>query len=306
MKVPRDFDIFTPSTVRKPCAKIALGAVDRKATEAFELAWREGEIAQSFERRDFARALREIMRLSDLANLYVAEKKPWEVSKREGGEAELHTICSTALTLFRDLARYLKPVLPKLAAEVESFLAIEPLVWSGEWHALPQGHKINEYRHLMTRIDPKQITALVEANKESLAPVEAVKEEPAKEAGQAAAQPATQPATDSLISIEDFAKVELRVARIVEASHVEGAEKLIRLILDIGESKPRQVFAGIKSAYNPEQLQGRMTVMVANLAPRKMKFGLSEGMILAASGNDSPGIFLLSPDTGAQPGMKVK
>ncbi|MCL2829215.1 MAG: methionine--tRNA ligase [Betaproteobacteria bacterium] len=284
----------------------ALGTVNRKATEAFELAWREGEIAQSFERRDYARALREIMRLSDLANLYVAEKKPWEISRREGGEAELHTICSTALTLFRDLTRYLKPVLPQLAAEVESFLAIEPLVWSGEWQPLPQGHKINEYRHLMTRIDPKQITALVEANKESLAPVEPVKKEPAKEAGQAAVQTTTQPATDALISIEDFAKVELRVARIVEASHVEGAEKLIRLLLDIGENKPRQVFAGIKSAYSPEQLQGRMTVMVANLAPRKMKFGLSEGMILAASGNDSPGIFLLSPDTGAQPGMKVK
>ncbi len=284
-----------------------LGTTDRKATGAFELAWREGEVAQSFERRDYSRALREIMRLADLANLYVAEKKPWEISKREGSEAELHTVCTTALTLFRDLMRYLKPVLPQLAAAVESFLAIEPLVWRGEWQPLPQGHRINEYRHLMTRIDPKQVTALVEANRESLAPAGGVKKTEEKMQGktQEAATEAAG-AADATINIDDFAKVDLRVARIAEASHVEGAEKLIRLLLDIGEEKPRQVFAGIKSAYDPEQLQGRMTVMVANLAPRKMKFGMSEGMVLAASGSDSPGIYLLSPDSGAQPGMKVK
>ncbi|MDR0441382.1 MAG: methionine--tRNA ligase subunit beta, partial [Candidatus Accumulibacter sp.] len=171
---------------------------------------------------------------------------------------------------------------------------------------LPAGHAIGAYRHLMTRIDPKQVAALVEANKESLAPAV---ESPALTGKNEKAEKAAAPVVEAApISIEDFMKVELKVARIVDAGHVEGAEKLVRLSLDIGEEKPRQVFAGIKSAYDPAQLIGRMTVMVANLAPRKMRFGVSEGMILAASDPASvtPGIFLLTPDAGAIPGMRVK
>lgn len=182
-------------------------------------------------------------------------------------------------------------MLPKVAEAVESFLGIAPLAWNDAANALPAGHAINAYSHLMTRIDPKQIAALVEANKASLAPAveeapkkPAAKQEKAAETVKASAEAGKD--TGPHIAIDDFMKVELKVAKIVDAGHVEGAEKLIRLSLDIGEEKPRQVFAGIKSAYDPAQLVGRLTVMVANLAPRKMKFGLSEGMILAASDPD--------------------
>ena len=266
-------------------------------------------IAEAYEAREYGKAMREIMALADAANAVVNEKKPWELARQPGREAELQAACSEAIEAFRLLTLYLKPVLPKVAEAVEAFLGIAPLAWSDAANALPAGHAINAYSHLMTRIDPKQVAALVEANKVSLVPApeaapqrHAEKQEKAAEVARAAAQAGPH------ISIDDFMKVELKVARIVDAGHVEGAEKLIRLSLDIGEEKPRQVFAGIKSAYDPAQLIGRMTVMVANLAPRKMKFGLSEGMILAASDPDdrTPGIFLLAPDTGAQPGMRVK
>ena len=200
-------------------------------------------------------------------------------------------------------------MLPKVAEAVESFLGIAPLTWTDAATPLPTGHTINTYSHLMTRIDPKQIAALVDANKVSLAPVPEAAPQKHAEKQEKAAEVATAAAgTGPHISIDDFMKIELRAAKIVDAGHVEGAEKLIRLSLDIGEENPRQVFAGIKSAYDPAQLIGRMTVMVANLAPRKMKFGLSEGMILAASDAEgkTPGIFLLAPDSGAQPGMRVK
>ncbi len=300
-----------------------LGETDGSATAAYQAAWQEGEIARAYEERDFARALREIMRLADLANQYVAEQKPWELAKQEGQEARLHQVCSTALTLFRDLTLYLKPVLPQLAAQVESFLNIAPLSWRGQWAPLPTGHGIQDYKHLMTRIDPKQVDALVEANKDSLAaaapapaPSKPAKQaSPAVESQQRHAErqqhaaktevAAAEKEWEPFISIDDFSKVDLRIAKIVSAEHVEGAAKLLKLMLDIGEDQPRQVFAGIKSAYDPETLVGRLTVMVANLAPRKMKFGMSEGMVLAASG-DGPGLFILSPDSGAQPGMRVK
>jgi methionyl-tRNA synthetase len=207
------------------------------------------------------------------------------------------------VNLFRDLTLFLSPVLPKLAAAVESFLNIAPLTWADTATSLPAGHRINDYQHLMTRIERKQIDALIEANRESLAPVPAPSQQRHAEKQQHEALAAEGAAPT--IGIDDFSKVDLRIARIVKAEHVEGAEKLIKLSLDIGEAKPRQVFAGIKSAYDPAALEGRLTVMVANLAPRKMKFGLSEGMVLAASG-DQPGLFLLSPDNGAQPGMRVK
>ncbi len=286
-----------------------LGNTDAAASAEFQLAFTGGEIARCYENRDFSRALREIMRLADVANQYIAEKKPWELAKQEGKDAELLEVCSTALTLFRDLTRYLKPVLPKLAAQVEAFLNIAPLAWNDKWAALSSGHAINTYQHLATRLDPKLIEAMVAANQESLKPMTESHSETRHAAHQqhTASIEVAQAEKDfePFISIEDFAKVDLRVARIVNAEQVEGAAKLLKLTLDIGEAQPRTVFAGIKSAYDPEQLKGRMTVMVANLAPRKMKFGLSEGMVLAASGSE-PGLFILSPDDGAQPGMRIK
>ncbi len=286
-----------------------LGSSDTVATAEFQSAFANNEIAHCYEQRDFSRALREIMRLADAANQYIAEKKPWDLAKQEGKDAELHAACSTALTLFRDLTLYLKPVLPELAKQVETFLNIPPLAWDGIWKALPAGHSINTYQHLAVRLDPKLIEAVVAANQESLQPAAPAQSEQRhavhqqnetkKEMTEAAQE------FEPVISIDDFMKVDLRVARIVNAEHVEGAEKLLKLTLDIGEEKPRTVFAGIKSAYDPEKLKGRMTVMVANLAPRKMKFGMSEGMVLAASG-ETPGLFILSPDDGAQPGMRIK
>ncbi|MBI5331484.1 MAG: methionine--tRNA ligase [Betaproteobacteria bacterium] len=296
-----------------------LGETDAAATAEFVRAHQEGEIARSYEERDFGRALREIMRLADAANQYIAEKKPWEmaknVDKQEGREAELHIVCSTAMTLFRDLTLYLKPVLPKLAEQVEAFLNLPALAWGEDWSALPAGHVINEYQHLMTRIDPKKTEAMVEENKASLLPSpagggaggEGATPAKAKTAAQPTAAPSPQtppPAGEGLISIDDFTKVDLRIARIANAEHVEGAEKLLKLTLDIG-TETRTVFAGIKAAYAPDALVGKLTVMVANLAPRKMKFGLSEGMVLAAS-DERGGPFLLSPDSGAQPGMRIK
>jgi methionyl-tRNA synthetase len=288
-----------------------LGASDAAATAAFKEAFESGAIAQAYEERDYGRAMREIMHLADLANQYVNDNKPWELAKQEGQEARLHGVCSTAMTLFRDLTRYLKPVLPSLAAKVEAFLAIEPLSWLEAWASLPAGHSISAYAHLMTRVERKQVDALLEANRESLAP--AATETKAASSQQRHAekqQHEAQSAETAIahISIDDFTKVDLRIARIVSAEHVDGADKLIRLQLDIGEEKPRQVFAGIKSAYDPATLVGRLTVMVANLAPRKMKFGMSEGMVLAASDPDGKtgGLYILSPDNGATAGMRVK
>ncbi len=403
-------------------------------------------IADAYEAREFSRALREIMALADVANVVVNERKPWELAKQDGKDAELHAACSEAIEAFRLLTLYLKPVLPKVAEAVESFFGIAPLTWSDATTPLPAGHTINTYNHLMTRIDPKLIAALVDANMTSLTPAPEVAPQKAAQnsplpvgegQGVRAHKPSLPPdlvararelrnnqtdaegllwgflrdrqvgnakfrrqhpfdlghgqryildffcqeaklaveldgsqhadavhydnertralavagirvlrfwnnellqetvavletilaalevksATPALtpnpspagrgeeyISIDDFMKVDLRIAKIVDAGHVEGAEKLIRLSLDIGEEKPRQVFAGIKSAYDPATLIGRLTVMVANLAPRKMKFGMSEGMVMAASDPDgkSPGIFLLTPDNGATPGMRVK
>jgi methionyl-tRNA synthetase len=293
-----------------------LGTTDLAASAEFQAAFANGEIARCYEARDFSRALREIMRLADVANQYIAEQKPWELAKLEGREAELHVACSTAMTLFRDLTLYLKPILPVLATQVEAFLNIAPLAWTGEWHALPAGHAINTYQHLATRLDPKLIEAMIAANRESLNPAATEQKAAHSEQRHAAHQQnvtnteAEQAEKDfePFIGIEDFSKIDLRVAKIVNAEHVEGAAKLLKLTLDIGEANPRTVFAGIKSAYDPEKLKGRLTVMVANLAPRKMKFGMSEGMVLAASDpdNKTAGLFILSPDSGATPGMQVK
>ncbi|MCD6707134.1 MAG: methionine--tRNA ligase [Thiobacillus sp.] len=282
-----------------------LGSVDKTATNAFEVAFQSQTIIRNYEERDYSRALREVMRLADIANQYIADKKPWEIAKQEGRDTELLEICSTALNMFRDLTLYLKPILPALAEQVETFLNIKPLAWGDQWSPLPVGHSINEYSHLMTRIDPKAIEAMVDANKQNLEPTPPPAPVRHAEAQVHAAQPAAATPVSETISIDDFAKIDLRIARIANAEQVDGADKLLRLTLDVGELGTRQVFAGIKSAYAPEALVGRLTVMVANLAPRKMKFGMSEGMVLAASG-DAPGLFILSPDSGAQPGMKVK
>jgi methionyl-tRNA synthetase len=265
-----------------------------------ELKSAAADIAKAYVARDYGKALREIMRLSDLANGFVAEKAPWVMAKQEGKDAELQQVCSDALEMFRLLTLYLKPVLPKLATEIEAFLNIEPMQWQTVETGLNAEHTINQYNHLITRIDPKAIEAMVESNKANLQSTEA----PVKADATKTEAPKKALAGD-YIQIDDFTKVDLRIAKIVNAEHVEGADKLLKLTLDIGEENTRQVFAGIKSAYDPETLKGRLTVMVANLAPRKMKFGLSEGMVLAAS-DESGGPFILSPDSGAQAGMKVK
>ena len=280
-----------------------------------ELQGASGRIAALYDEREYGKAIREVMRLTDLANQYVDQEKPWDLAKQSDADTRLHEVTSAALNMFRLLTIYLKPVLPKLAADVEAFLGVPPLSWGDADHLLPEGHTINAYRHLTTRVEARQIEALVAANRESLQPVppasaphsqqrhaEAKVHAEEKHAKPVAEAPATATPT---ISIDDFSKVELRVARIAKAEHVEGAEKLLKLTLEIG-GETRTVFAGIKSAYDPTALEGRLTVMVANLAPRKMKFGLSEGMVLAASGDEGPGIFLIAPDSGAQPGMRVK
>ncbi|MBM3346147.1 MAG: methionine--tRNA ligase [Betaproteobacteria bacterium] len=274
-----------------------------------------GSIRGLFEAREFAKALREIMLLADKANVFVDLKKPWEVAKT-GQPADLHRTCTDALQMFRLLTIFLKPVLPMLAASVEKFLNIGPLAWADAGALLPAEHRINAYSHLMTRVDPRLLDALFESDKE--APQVNTKETsstphpatPAKSGVPVAHAAAEGHLT---ISIDDFAKIDLRIARIVRAEYVDGADKLLRLTLDLGALGARQVFAGIKSAYDPASLEGRLTVVVANLAPRKMRFGLSEGMVLAASlepgsakGGDAPGLYLLVPDSGAQPGMRVK
>ena len=247
------------------------------------------EVEQHYEARDFGKALRDIMLLADKVNEYVDQHKPWELAKQEGQDAALHDVCSVCIEAFRLLTIYLKPVLPQLATQVESFLQLPPQKFSDAKRAIGS-HAIGDYKHLLQRVDPKLLETL-------LAPP---------------AAPAVVPGGEPLaeeIKIDDFAKVDLRVAKIVNCEHVEGSDKLLRLTLDVGEGKTRNVFSGIKSAYQPEQLVGKLTVLVANLAPRKMKFGMSEGMVLAASHGDekaNPGIYILEPWPGAQPGMRIR
>ena len=252
------------------------------------------EIADLYEAREFSKAIRRIMELADGVNAFVDANKPWELAKDSANDARLQAVCSICLEAFRLLSLYLKPVLPKLVGQVEQFLNLAPLTWHDVNHALTK--PINTYTHLMTRVEGKQIEALINANKQSLA-----------ETSAAITAPTIEPIADE-IGIDDFAKVDLRIAKIVNAEHVEGAAKLLRLTLDVGEGKTRNVFSGIKSVYKPEDLIGKYTVMIANLAPRKMKFGISEGMVLAASAADekaNPGIYLLEPHSGAQPGMRI-
>jgi methionyl-tRNA synthetase len=258
---------------------------------------KSSEIQALYEEREFGKALREVMRLADLANQYVDERKPWELSKRPGGDDELREVCSTALNLFRLLTLYLKPVLPETAAAAERFLNLPPLAWADAGRALAAGHRISEYRHLLGRVEQKQLDQLFDI---ASVPQPTAPQRHAEKQQHAAREHTVNDA----ISIDQFNKLDLRVARIARAERVDGADKLLKLTLDLGGAT-RTVFAGIKSAYAPEKLEGRLTVVVANLQPRTMKFGVSEGMVLAASG-EGPGIFLVSPDVGAEPGMRVK
>ena len=249
-------------------------------------------IAAAYEGREYSRAMREVMALADRVNQYIDEHKPWVIAKQEGKDEELQAVCTMGLNCFRLLVLYLKPVLPQLAEKSEDFLNIRPLAWDDAGTPLLD-HEINKFVTLLTRVEKKDVEAMIEDSKEHLE-----------------AKPARAPAHNAniepiaaQIGIDDFARIDLRVARIIRAEHVDGADKLLRLTLDLGMGT-RQVFAGIKSAYEPAQIEGRLTIVVANLAPRKMRFGTSEGMVLAA-GPGGRDIFLLNPDDGATPGMRV-
>ncbi|WP_250507241.1 MULTISPECIES: methionine--tRNA ligase [unclassified Caballeronia] len=266
-------------------------------------------IAGFYESREYGRALRTTMELADAVNAYVDTAKPWEQAKDPANAVALHETCSVSLEAFRLLSLALKPVLPKLIEAVESFLGIAPLVWADADKPLSSASAINAYKHLTTRVDPKQIEALLAANRESLAPAAEAAAATATTTAAPAKTAAKKPDDAGVISIDDFAKVDLRIAKIVDCKAVEGSDKLLQLTLDVGEDKTRNVFSGIKSAYQPQDLIGKLTVMVVNLAPRKMKFGLSEGMVLAASATDEkaePGLYILEPHSGAKPGMRVK
>ncbi|MEG2554307.1 MAG: methionine--tRNA ligase subunit beta, partial [Hafnia sp.] len=253
------------------------------------------EIVQAYESRESGKAIREIMALADLANRYVDEQAPWVVAKQEGRDADLQAICSMGINLFRVLMTYLKPVLPSLSERTEAFLNTE-LTWDSISQPL-LGHQVNAFKALFNRIEMTKVEAMIEEGKAAAA------------AAVAASKPATGPLADEpiqeTITFDDFAKVDMRIAEIKSAEFVEGSDKLLKLMLDLG-GETHQVFSGIRSAYpDPSVLVGRLTVMVANLAPRKMRFGMSEGMVMAA-GPGGKDIFLLSPDSGAQPGHQVK
>lgn len=257
------------------------------------------DIQALYDQREYGKALRLVMEQADHVNAYVDANKPWELAKDAAKDAQLQEVCSRLLEAFRILTIYLKPVLPALAAQVEALLNLPAMQWSDIGKPLADGHRVNPYNHLMTRVDAKMLDSLFEP------PAAAV----------AAEAPAATEATSAIeelapeIKIDDFAKIDLRIAKIVNCEHVEGSDKLLRLTLDVGEGRMRNVFSGIKSSYKPEDLVGKLTVMVANLAPRKMKFGISEGMVLAASAADekaNPGIYVLNPWPGAEPGMRVR
>ena len=256
-----------------------------------------GTIADLYESREFGKALRRIMELADAVNEYFDANKPWELAKDPANHGQLHTVCSIAMECFRILTLYLKPVVPALAARAEHYLNLEhSLAWEHVNAGLSPKRPLRIYEHLLKRVDAKQVDALFEP------PAGAAEPEPA------AALPGGEAIADE-IAIGDFAKVDLRLARIVAAERVEGSSKLLKLTLDAGEGRQRTVFSGIASAYAPEDLAGKLTVLVANLAPRKMKFGVSEGMVLAASHADEkahPGLYVLEPWPGAVPGLRVR
>jgi methionyl-tRNA synthetase len=273
--------------------KLAMAWATQDDSFLSELRGAADELAALYEARDYGKALRLVMELADRVNAYVDANKPWELAKDPANNARTQEVCSRLLEAFRILTLYLKPVLPELAIQVEALLNIAPLQWSDVNHALPDQHVMQPYSHLMTRVDPKMLDELFEP------PATAAEEIPVSDIE----------TIDAEIKIDDFLKIDLRVAQIVDCALVEGSDKLLRLTLDVGEGRLRNVFSGIKSAYQPEQLKGKLTVLVANLAPRKMKFGVSEGMVLAASAKDEsadPGLYILEPWPGAKPGMRIR
>jgi methionyl-tRNA synthetase len=291
--------------------------VDAKQSVIATIIGASDEMAALYDGREFGKAVRRIMELADMVNGFVDTEKPWELAKSDDNSAVLHKACSIIINAFHLLTAYLAPILPNLAADAAAFLNVKGYDWSDTKRLLPADHKIKPYKHLMSRIDPKQIDALLDAPKDvpaattlgktKTAPAPANDEAP--QSTEFALQPVEapkpiiiQPIAET-ISIDDFGRIDLRVAKIIDAEYVEEADKLLRLTLDLGIEQ-RQVFAGIRSAYSPKQLIGRLTVMVANLAPRKMRFGESQGMVLAAG--DGTSIYLLAPDSGAVPGMRIK
>jgi methionyl-tRNA synthetase len=290
-----------------------LAPIEAEAGAGFARAWAGADaVAALYEQREYGKALREVMQFADAVNQYVDSHKPWELAKDPGRADDLHRCCSTALRAFRDLVLLLAPVLPDLTRRVVDFMDLPATDWQALASPLPAGHQVRAYQHLMTRVDPKQLDALFD-----VAPAAATAPKaPGTSRGPGTVDaPAATPAAPSAptaptgptVSIDDFAKVDLRIARIVSADAIEGSDKLLRLSLDLGPLGTRTVFAGIKAHYEPQSLVGRLTVVVANLAPRKMKFGTSEGMVLAASfPDDGGGVFILEPHEGAAPGMKVR
>jgi methionyl-tRNA synthetase len=267
------------------------GKLTAATAEPGELALVEN-VKAMYEARDYGRALRDIMAYADKVNLRFDSAAPWKLVK-EGQAAEAAAVCSLCLESFKIMTACLKPVLPALAAQAEAFLQCAPLDWSNAAVPLGEGHQVGDYKHLMQRVDVKQLDALFE---------------PAADAEPVPTAPGGEELAP-VISIDDFARIDLRIAKIVNCETVEGSTKLLRMTLDVGEGKTRNVFSGIASAYKPEELIGKLTVMVANLAPRKMKFGISEGMVLAASHADekaNPGIYVMNPWPGAEPGMRVR
>lgn len=276
---------------------LVAGDAEPVLTEAFLAA--APSIADAYEARDFARAMREIMALADRANAWIADKAPWSLAKQDGKQDEVQAICAQGINLFRSLVIFLKPVLPQLAADAEAFLNVAPLHWNDHTTRL-ENHRLEAFKPLMSRIEPAKVEAMVAASQQDL--VAASEDAPQTSAGNG--ELAKDPLAEQ-IEFDAFAAVDLRVALIVKAEAVEGADKLLRLTLDIGDEQ-RNVFSGIKSAYpDPAQLEGRLTMMVANLKPRKMRFGVSEGMVMAA-GPGGEEIYLLSPDSGAKPGQRIK
>ena len=265
-------------------------------------------IADFYEQREFGRAMKEIMSLADRANEYIQAKAPWAMNKEPGREQEVLEVCSVAVNIFRQLMTYLQPVLPELAAKTCDFLNLENLDWDSRQHLLLD-HPINKFKPMLARADMDKVTAILDETQQELAALESPNkkaEQEQKKASKKASKPAPKDdeKESATINFDDFAKVDLRIAKIVAADHVEGADKLLQLTLDLGDDQTRNVFSGIKAAYQPEDLVGKLTVVVANLAPRKMKFGISEGMVLAA-GPGGADIWLLEPHAGAQPGMRV-
>jgi methionyl-tRNA synthetase len=273
------------------------GVADDPRWRELDAAGTDAQIAEAYEGREFGKAVRIAMAYADQVNRLFDLARPWELAKDPARHAELQLVCSLCLRGFQQLTLWLKPILPALAAKAETFLGGE-LRWDAPLPALTH---IGTYSHLMGRVEQRQLDALFAGPADNKAPMDAPASTPARPTADAAAA--------GTISIDDFAKIDLRIARIVAAEAVEGSDKLLRLTLDAGEGRTRNVFSGIKAAYRPEELVGKLTVMVANLAPRKMKFGVSEGMVLAAShadGKAQPGLYLLDPHPGAQPGMQVK